>query len=98
MNANAADIGMGARLSWKTYDTMRTTLGLEKDAILGTREDAKIKKTHGYKEDHFESNVDTTSLLLEARSWMPLKPSTGLILVHDRGYLHQTGVRLSMNI
>ena len=25
MNANAADIVMGARLSWKTYDTMRTT-------------------------------------------------------------------------
>ena len=44
MNANAADIGMGARLSWKTYDTMRTTLGLEKDAVLSTREDAKIKK------------------------------------------------------
>ena len=63
---------MGARLSWKTYDTMRTTLGLEKkDAVLGTREYAKIKKTHGYKDDHFESIVDATSLLLEARSWMP---------------------------
>ena len=45
MNANAADIVMGARLRWKTYDTMRTTLGLEKkDAALGTREDAKIKR------------------------------------------------------
>ena len=52
-------------------ENLRTTLGLEKDAVLGTREDAKIKKTHGYKEDHFESKVDTTSLLLEARSWMP---------------------------
>ena len=81
MEEKATDMVMGARTSWKTFNKMRLTVGLEdrqktearqqKRKSLESENTPPDKKVHGYTEEHIETLINTDRLLQEAKSWSP---------------------------
>ena len=84
MESKATDMVMGARTSWKTFNKLRLTVGLEDKQKTKERQQKRKslesentppakKKVHGYTDEHIETLINADHLLEEAKTWSPTK-------------------------
>ncbi len=80
MNDTASDMVLGNRISWRTYDKLRKTMGLQNQPIENKQKRSHPecdqtptpkRKTHSYTLAHLESVIDTQGLHTEATTWTP---------------------------